>query len=667
VRRLAALVSPSPLALGLALGLASVQSFIAGRAGVFTGPADGVGAWAYLAALWIVGLALLAALARAIAALPLVLRVLACAVVGAAAAAAIAFDLVSWAYRFASGTFAGHDAVAFFARDGALADFGHTAPIGYAGVVVLALVGGAALALVLPRLGRDGWGDVPASAGTVRLGVLALLLVAIALGARTRGTRVDPALAYALEPAPADGAGPPIRPVLARRDLVPLVAAPGVPPPPSPPPTRPVVLIAIESLRPDIIGLEYQGQLVMPRFTELARDGHIFGRVWATSTQSNYADPSIPSGLYPLRSRDYFRYRPGDRHPRTMIWDVLKPAGYATAFVSSQNEHMGGVDAFLATPGLDVLYHPDVSEERSHVSKRDTGIVRAIQSGELRAGWFDDAHTVAYAIDWMRKQKGRPFFVAVTLQASHFPYLLPDAWQAPFAPKELPADVQFVHPDPAKIPIARVVYANALRYVDEQLGKLLDALQADGLFDEALIAVVGENGESFAEGGSAMHGAEPVEAAIRVSFVLHAPGLVDPVPDAYPVSGADVTPTILGRLGFPKHPGFQGIDVLADDRPLEAERLLFAHVNTPLARANVAVLGGQWKYVYDERTYTERLSDVVEDPRDERNVIGDHPEIASRLRSAVDEWKARQLAYYAFPFYFLSYWPPAPRVELPSG
>jgi arylsulfatase A-like enzyme len=252
----------------------------------------------------------------------------------------------------------------------------------------------------------------------------------------------------------------------------------------------------------------------------------------------------------------------------------------------------------------------------------------------------------------------------MNMQASHFPYSLPESWRPPYEPAVLDESIRFLAPPAEKLPLVRIAYWNALRYVDEQIGKLLDALAADGRLADAVIVIYGENGESFGEGGRALHAAEPVEAALRVALMIHAPGIVSPGFDDYPTTLVDVVPTILGRMGFPRHPGFQGIDVLAADKPPADGRLLFAHVNTPLAQADAVVQGGRWKFTYDARALTEHLADVRKDPLERWNLAEVEPAVARRLRAALDAWRDRQLAYYAFPFYYRTYWPP-PAPSLP--
>lgn len=85
----------------------------------------------------------------------------------------------------------------------------------------------------------------------------------------------------------------------------------------------------------------------MPHLNKLCRSGRRFTRAYAQSSHSNYADPALFSSLYPLRTRYHHYYSRSDPWPKTLLYDVLKSLGYATALYSSQNEGWGNMDAFL--------------------------------------------------------------------------------------------------------------------------------------------------------------------------------------------------------------------------------------------------------------------------------------------------------------------------------
>lgn len=424
-----------------------------------------------------------------------------------------------------------------------------------------------------------------------------------------------------------------------------------------------VIIVAIESLRHDMIFAEHQGQEILPNINRLARNGLHLTRAYAQSTHSDYADTCLVSSLYPLRTRAHHYFSENDPWPKTLIYDLLKPLGYSTAIISSQNEMWGGMAHFLQTPALDHFYHPETAKVDTSVFVMDPGFAREVKRGSLKAGKFPDSHTAASACDWLQRHlhAKKPVCLSMNLQSSHFPYLLPDDCERPFQPSALDPSYSFVWYPEEATPVVRNAYYNAIHECDKQVGKLVQTLEECGQLDDTILIVTGENGEAFHEcGGSITHAREPVEPAIHIACVVHSPNLIKPQRSDYPFEHVDLAPTILGLLNLPPHPNFQGIDILAEDRVPADHRLLFCHVNTAFSQANAVVLGGRWKLVRQDGQGSALLFDVVADPNEEHNLLTQESELANRLQRILAEWKANQLAYYHFPNYYVNFFPPSP-------
>jgi len=425
-----------------------------------------------------------------------------------------------------------------------------------------------------------------------------------------------------------------------------------------------VIIVAVESLRADVVHARHQGREVMPNLNALARAGLNCTRAYTQSTHSDYADPCIPSSLYPLRSRRHHFYRTTDPWPKSLVYDVLKKAGHATATVSSQNESWGGMDRFLQSPNLDLFYDAERSDGReTYINTRDIGYARALREQELSRGKLTDRHTADTAVAWIGKQveQGKPFCLCVNFQSSHFPYDIPPDRERPFRPCEIDFDASFLDYPREKVDVVRNAYFNALYEVDQQIGRIAAALKSLGRLDDTILVVVGENGEAFWENGIVTHAREPMEPAVRVACVMHAPRHLEPRREDYPVELIDVVPTVLGRMGFPPHPNFQGIDFLAKDRIPADQRLVFLHVETGLTRLDAVILGGRWKLMVDRlRGGSATLYDLANDPGETTDLAQQKPELAGRLRELVLTWRKNQLAYYHYPQYHDHYYPPRP-------
>ncbi|MCB9740308.1 MAG: sulfatase-like hydrolase/transferase [Deltaproteobacteria bacterium] len=579
--------------------------------------------------------------------------------------------VVSWTLYLRSGLFADAETVRFlFANPLLMADTQIAqATLAEAGSLLTVAAALVALPLLLRRFSRAVRWPSDRRTMQIRAGVAILWLAGMALALDAGPGPVSDMRRRAHDLAIRRGLGPvltlwrsqqrvrePIAAVLQPEDLRP---RDGTPWPIPPADRRPdLVFVKIESLRHDVIGREHQGRLVMPRLSALAERAVVFERAYAPTTHTDYSDPSVLASLHPLRTRKHHYYRSSDPWPRTLVYDLCAEAGYETALFSSENERWGSKDAFLQTPGLQLFHDAERSGEPTRVLAEDTGVAEAVRLGDLQGGVLDDARTTSAALAWLqaRRASGKPVFLYLNLQSSHFPYYLPSASPRPFSPSAMDFGASFVDYPARYAEQARNAYFNALAEADRQLGRLLDALGPG-----AVLVLFGDHGEAFHEHGQVTHGRLPTEPVARTAALIAAPGRLPPRRERYPLALIDLVPTTLAAMGWAPHPNFQGIDALAADRPALAERLVFAHVENPLARIDAVWAAGRWKLVRDRMRGGEALFDLENDPEERRNLLAgpSPPPIAPQLGAVLTRWRSRQLAYYHFPHYYQRSWPPA--------
>ena len=146
-----------------------------------------------------------------------------------------------------------------------------------------------------------------------------------------------------------------------------------------------------------------------PRMNALAAESIVFARAYATATHSDYAQTSILAALHP-RKFERHDYSIDLAYPRTLIWDLLRPAGYRTALFSCQNEGWGNMQAFLRTPGLELFRHsPDWPRRRGAVTAPESKV-------------FEPTPVAAFR-DWLQGVKEGPFLAYLNFQATHYPYV----------------------------------------------------------------------------------------------------------------------------------------------------------------------------------------------------------------------------------------------------
>ncbi len=450
----------------------------------------------------------------------------------------------------------------------------------------------------------------------------------------------------------------PISPKLETARLTPLTVK-WVPPTPNSKRAS-VIILAVEALRADTIHLTHQGIEVLPNINRLAGGGVQFTNAYAQSTHSDYADVCIVSSLYPLRTREHHYYSTADPWPKTLAFDVFKTAGYETAIISSQNEAWGNMDQFLNTPNLDLFYDAGRSGEATTTVVRDPGFAHELKIGSLSAGKLEDQQTMDRAVDWVTQQvkSDQRFFLSMNFQSSHFPYEVPGDAERPFQPCELDADVSFMQYPKKRTDKVRNAYYNGIHHCDFQVGRMVETLKKLGVLDDVILIVLGENGEAFQENGYCGHAQEPVQPMIHVATVIHAPNYLEPAVEDYPVEHVDLVPTLLGMLNWNSHPNFQGRDVLAKDRLIADDRLLFFHVNNATNQAEAVLLGGRWKLMMDRHLQTVTLYDLKSDPGESNDVSDLHPELTNALLEKLKNWRESQLSYYHYPAYYSRFYPP---------
>lgn len=309
--------------------------------------------------------------------------------------------------------------------------------------------------------------------------------------------------------------------------------------PPVPPP---VVLVVIDTLRADHLECYGYGRVTSPALCGLAREGVLFERAYATRTETVPAISSILTGLYPPLHGVRANYSVLPEGVAT-IAELLRAAGYATGgFVSSFvmiRDFSGFAQGFA-------VYDDHVRSPEG-----------------LRENYERPApETVDRALAWIAGAGARPFLF-VHLIEPHGPYNPPQRFlekmALPRAGERVPLERI---PSSQRLPGVEFVsefvgrYDGEIAAADAELGRLFEHLRASGRFDESLIVVTADHGESLGEGDVWFsHGERLDDPQARVPLIVKLPagtGRVAPgTRVAEPVSAVDIVPTILAAVGAP--------------------------------------------------------------------------------------------------------------------
>ncbi len=239
--------------------------------------------------------------------------------------------------------------------------------------------------------------------------------------------------------------------------------------------------------------------------------------------------------------------------------------------------------------------------------------------------------------EWLSEDNGSgPFFLHASLCGPHFPLDPPSPFFGHYSPDEMPPPVGVE--DPAEMSSwqrQRALYCGLIELVDNQVGSMLDALEARGWAEKTLVVYTTDHGDMMGDHGRRYKGM-PHDASCRTPVIARLPGVVaDGVVSEAMVESVDLPLTLLDAAGvdvgsprmLPQTPGRSYWPVLtgrcAEHRPwVYSERGGAGH-GWRMCRER------DWKYVLDLQG-ADRLYDMQADPYECRD-LAEKPEQLGRM------------------------------------
>lgn len=162
-----------------------------------------------------------------------------------------------------------------------------------------------------------------------------------------------------------------------------------------------------------------------------------------------------------------------------------------------------------------------------------------------------DRHTTERSLDDRRERKAAvPAFDFVALNATHLPYAFP-AEHAIFQPAPKLTSSHHILRSTEDLETVRNRYRNGCHFADEQIGRILDDLEAQADFSSTIVVVTGDHGEEFQERGQLTHSGVLNDYQARTVLWMHLPDAPpEPLAIDVPTVHMDIVPTLLNLLGF---------------------------------------------------------------------------------------------------------------------
>jgi choline-sulfatase len=436
-------------------------------------------------------------------------------------------------------------------------------------------------------------------------------------------------------------------------------------------PRRPNVLVLVaDDMRPDVIGALGHPQVKTPVLDALIRAGTVFRR-------ASCANPvCVPSRAEMLSGRTSFKngfYAKGalsnDGPP---VWaQTMRLGGYRTYYVGKW--HTAGRPSTRGYDEAVGLYAGGTRPEKpqvDHAGRVVTGYVgwvfqtddgkkfpeRGIGLTPTISADFADA-----AIEVIRRKHKAPFFLHVNFTAPHDPRLLPPGFAKNYPadriqlPKNFRAEHTFDHgnlkgrdekllafprrPEEARAEIA--AYYAVIEHLDQQIGRILAALQAAGLADDTLVIFTSDHG--LALGSHGLVGKQNMyEHTINVPLIFRGPGIAKGQTRMADCYLRDLYPTVceLGGMTPPKDlDGRSLVPVLRGGKDA-----IYPFITGYFADTQRMIRQGRWKYIAYPAAGREQLFDLQADPDELRDLSADpkHANQRNELRAQLRRWLEEQ-------------------------
>jgi len=445
-----------------------------------------------------------------------------------------------------------------------------------------------------------------------------------------------------------------------------------------------IVFVLCDQLRQAAVGCYGQDNVVTPTLDRFAEQSLVLTHCLSNQPVCTPYRGMLFSGQWPWRTGLYANCHSGrdiELPDETRCFsDVFADRGYSLGYLGKLHLHKprppfdygegprGGPngtvwDAFTppeSRHGFD-FWHSYGCNDRHLDPHYWTG--ERVDEGVSPHEW-SVKHEADVAVEYLRNTDGKyrdaakPFLLVVSHNPPHPPYAqVPDRYLEPFADK--PFEQLLNRPnvqadqdrEAARLQTAQ--YFAAVHGVDEQFGRILDAIDEQGLADDTIVIFTSDHGEMMHSHGLMQKNTWHDESLL-IPWLIRWPGRIRPGRDDLLFNAVDVYPTLLGLAGLAGSipPQVEGADRSGiflgqdDERPDSALYLWpdWKHYSPRFYPSARGVRTHRHMFVVGRDADGREevvLHDSETDPYQLRNVAAEHPELVGELRAKLDDWLAR--------------------------
>ncbi len=403
------------------------------------------------------------------------------------------------------------------------------------------------------------------------------------------------------------------------------------------PSTQPnIIFILTDDHRWDCMGVMGHPFLETPNMDRIANEGILFENAFVTTSLCSPSRASFITGQYASVHGVQNNFSRWDEDQNRTFMQYLKGAGYDTAFIGKWHMPGGGLPHL---PGVDQFV--SFTRKDGQGDYYDCPIYVNHQLTPNRTPYITEELT-DYALDFVKTDRQNPFCLYLSHKAVHHDWKPPTHLKGRYSK----APLDHLAPESDKYNTWTHLnwfegtmgnmhnvyrrYCECLVSVDEQIGRLLAALEEKNLLDNTVIVYAGDNGYMWGEHRLyAKH--YPYEESIRIPYIVRAPEHLLSAPGRRAdqmILNIDLAPTLLDIAGVPIPSSMQGQSFLpvmrspdASGRKAWVYELFRDFPFGGRVPPHKALRTNRYKYIDWEQCRRPEVYDLQTDPREMNNLF----------------------------------------------
>lgn len=441
-----------------------------------------------------------------------------------------------------------------------------------------------------------------------------------------------------------------------------------------------VIVVLSDQLRADCVGCYGNPVIRTPHMDALAASGVRFGQTFAQHPQCVPSRSALMTGRYPHANGAISNHTAMGENEIT-LGEYFQAAGYRSIGVGKlhlfeQKEKASFTDTMLSGGQHSGATSPECLHEdyknwlKANGYWKDAERAYAIHGTDaywdnfqanvnpIPAEAFIDTWVGDRAVDFIRSQpESEPFFMFAGLPNPHMPFDCPEPYASMYSPEEMPVPetfpldlsnkppmhsafkrsgrrVNYEHLDEPRLRQAMAYYYGTVTLVDDQVGKIVAALEERGMRDHTIVVFCSDHGELLGHFGMLTKSIDEYpmlyDVGLKVPMIMGMPGIAEGHVVDDPVELIDLCPTLLDCAGIDLAPEIQGVSLRA---ALEGGRLSHRAYVFAESGAVKMLRDRRYKLVYYPAQPYGELYDIAADPNETDNLYADprYQEIRERM------------------------------------